>query len=32
MRGAETFLEESSGLPSWVTEAAKRIWEQRRDG
>ena len=29
---AETFLAESRGLTSWVAEAAKRIWEQRRDG
>ena len=29
---AETFLEESRGLTSWVAEAAKRIWEQRRGG
>lgn len=29
---AETFLEESKGLTSWVTEAAKRIWEERHDG
>ena len=29
---AETFLAESRGLTSWVAEAAKRIWEQRRGG
>lgn len=29
---AETFLEESKGLTSWITEAAKRIWEEKRHG
>ena len=29
---AEAFLAESRGLTSWVAEAAKRIWEQRRGG
>ena len=29
---AAVFLEESKGLTSWITEAAKRIWEERRGG
>ena len=29
---AETFLEESKGLTSWIAEAAKRIWKERHDG
>ena len=29
---ADTFLEESKGLTSWITEGAKRIWKERHDG
>lgn len=28
----ETLRRESSGLTSWVAEAAKKIWEERHDG
>lgn len=31
-KDAETFLKESKGLTSWITEVAKRIWEERHDG
>lgn len=29
---ADTLLEESKGLTSWITEVAKRIWKERHDG
>lgn len=29
---AETFLKESKGLTSWISEVAKKVWEERHDG
>lgn len=29
---ADTLLEESKGLTSWITEVVKRIWKERHDG